>query len=83
VNINRNAAIQHARKQPTVALLADTLQMITTAAYWLDAKSFRIIRLNTSSLAPQPVRYRSEMRMMAKSASDAGLPLLPVKVALV
>ncbi|ATX81089.1 putative conserved protein YggE, contains kinase-interacting SIMPL domain [Mariprofundus ferrinatatus] len=41
----------------------------------LAAKSFRIIRLNSSSQAPQPVVYRSEMAMMAKAA-DAAPPSL-------
>jgi len=41
----------------------------------LSAKTFRIIRLNSSSHAPQPVRYRAEMAMMAKS-SVASAPAL-------
>ncbi|NWF35301.1 SIMPL domain-containing protein [Mariprofundus sp. KV] len=41
----------------------------------LDAASFRIIHLNSSSQSPRPVLYRSEMAMMAKS-SDAVAPSL-------
>jgi len=41
----------------------------------LDARSFRIIHLNSSSQTPRPVLYRSEMAMMAKSA-DAAAPSL-------
>jgi len=41
----------------------------------LDAKSFRIIHLNSSSQAPRPVLYRSEMAMLAKSA-DVSAPAL-------
>ncbi len=39
-----------------------------TIAKGLSAKSFKIIRLSTSKHLPQPVRYSSEMAMMAKSA---------------
>lgn len=46
-----------------------------TLAQGLDATSFRIIHLNTSSQTPRPVLYRSEMAMMSKSA-DAGAPAL-------
>jgi len=37
----------------------------------LSAQSFRIISLNSSSQAPQPVLYRAEMAMMAKSTDTA------------
>jgi len=41
----------------------------------LSARSFRIIRLNTSSQSSRPVMYRAEMAMMAKAA-DAAPPAL-------
>jgi len=40
-------------------------------AHGLNAASFRIIRLNTSSASPRPLVYRGEMAMMAKAAADA------------
>jgi len=47
----------------------------STITKGLSAKSFKIIRLSTSKHLPQPVMYRSEMAMMAKSA-DMGAPSL-------
>ncbi len=35
----------------------------------LGGKSFRVMRLNTTSQAPQPRMYRSEMAMMARSSA--------------
>ena len=47
-----------------------------TMAKGVDAKSFRIIRLNTSSHMPQPIMYRAEMAMMAKAADASAPPVL-------
>lgn len=43
----------------------------TIMAMGLDAKTFRIISLNSNSQAPQPRMYRAEMAMMSRSM-DAG-----------
>ncbi|ATX80591.1 putative conserved protein YggE, contains kinase-interacting SIMPL domain [Mariprofundus aestuarium] len=47
-----------------------------TIARGVDARSFRIIRLNSSSHTPQPVMYRAEMAMMAKAAEASAPPAL-------
>jgi len=70
----RISAATSKKVQDSLRLQAITLfrNKASVIAKGLSAKTFRIIRLNTSSHAPQPVRYRAEMAMMAKSvASDA------------
>jgi len=50
-------------------------QKAKVMAKGLDAKSFRIMRLNTSAHAPQPMRLHREM-MMAKAADASAPPSL-------
>jgi len=69
ISVKRSKKVQDSLRLQAIASFRDKAAII---AKGLSAKSFRIIRLNTSSHAPQPVRYRAEMAMMAKSvASDA------------
>jgi len=64
VSAKNTKHVQDSLHLQAIALFRDKAKVI---AKGLSAKTFRIIRLNTSSHTPQPVRYRAEMAMMAKS----------------
>lgn len=66
ISAKRSKSVQDSLRLQAIASFRDKAAVI---AKGLSAKTFRIIRLNTSSHAPQPVRYRAEMAMMAKSVS--------------
>ncbi|WP_236075263.1 SIMPL domain-containing protein [Mariprofundus sp. EBB-1] len=69
ISADTTKAVQDTLRLQAIASFRDKAAVI---AKGLSAKTFRIIRLNTSSHAPQPVRYRAEMAMMSKSmAADA------------
>jgi len=71
-----SAAVQaKLREQLTIQAITRFRSKARSMAKALDAKSFRILSLNTQSMAPQPRLYRSGMAMMAKSA-DAPQPTL-------
>ncbi len=70
-----SAASKKAQAQLRLDAIMSFRNKAAVAAKGLSAKSFRIIRLNASGQTPQPVMYRAEMAMMAKSA-DASAPSL-------
>jgi len=70
-----SAASKKAQGELSLQAIATFRQKATVIARGLNAGSFRILQLNTSSQTPRPVLYRGEMPMMAKSA-DAAPPSL-------
>jgi len=73
VSAKKSKDVQDSLRLQAIALFRDKAKVI---AKGLSAKTFRIIRLNTSSHAPQAVRYRGEMAMMAKSVTYDAAPAL-------
>jgi len=70
-----SSASKQAQDQLRLKAIAAFREKAAIISKGLSAHQFRIIQLNTSSQAPRPVIYRSEMAMMSKSA-DAALPSL-------
>jgi len=78
------SSLQFRVSADTSKTIQDTLRLKAIAAFrdkaaimakGLQAESFRVIRLNTSSHAAQPLRYQPKMAMMSRSA-DAAKPSL-------
>jgi len=74
----RVSAKQSLLKQDQLRLQAIAIfkNKAAVIAQGLAAKSFRVIRLNTSSQTPRAMVYRSEMAMMARSSASGTASLV-------
>ena len=73
INDNTSRQEQERLRLGAIAEFRDKAKEITRG---LSARSFRIISLNSSSHAPQPVLYRAEMAMAARASVESSPPSL-------